>query len=443
MASMEHPLFTLATRPDRRILRYEHGQATIEVTPSVKGLATIHDKDVLIYCVSQLMAALNEGRPTSPRAAPQGARPPARHQPRGLGRRLPPAARGARAAVGDAHRHQHRRPAGSSSTRGFGLIDAWEILRKHPRRADDPDHGDALGLDVPLGGVEVGADAAPRLFPPPQAARAAGLRDRPQALRPAGRVADRARGAAEEIRLDLAAAGVPQDDPRHGRGGRAARLQPRLHPRRRPPRALARPPRRRAGRTDRCPATRGSLPRRMPAPGRRRPATTPTGSRRNGCGSGAAAAARRCAAPRRPSSPSAAPAPPAPPGRKPGCPMSRADVRAPAGSPAVRPSSFLSSARNLESSAGVRGRRAPRRRARTRAQQKTRAHLRAPDAAKGRRAGTRAFPSRGGALRGCQLKAREPGPPRCAQRLRCGKNRKRFPLHYSHLAIRAHAHAPS
>ena len=66
MASMEHPLFTLATRPDRRILRYVHGEAEIEVTPSVKGLATIHDKDVLIYCVSQLMAALNAGRPVAP-----------------------------------------------------------------------------------------------------------------------------------------------------------------------------------------------------------------------------------------------------------------------------------------------------------------------------------------------------------------------------------------
>ena len=65
MASMEHPLFTLSTRPDRRILRYEHGAATIEITPSVKGLATIHDKDVLIYCISQLMAALNAGRPVS------------------------------------------------------------------------------------------------------------------------------------------------------------------------------------------------------------------------------------------------------------------------------------------------------------------------------------------------------------------------------------------
>ena len=65
MASMEHPLFTLATRPDRRILRYEHGSATIEITPSVKGLATIHDKDILIYCISQLMAAVNAGKPTA------------------------------------------------------------------------------------------------------------------------------------------------------------------------------------------------------------------------------------------------------------------------------------------------------------------------------------------------------------------------------------------
>ena len=41
MASMEHPIFSLSTRPDRRVLRYAHGDAEIEITPSVKGLATI------------------------------------------------------------------------------------------------------------------------------------------------------------------------------------------------------------------------------------------------------------------------------------------------------------------------------------------------------------------------------------------------------------------
>ena len=65
LASMEHPLFSLATRPDRRILNYAHNGTQITVTPSVRGLATIHDKDILIFCISQLMAALNAGRAVS------------------------------------------------------------------------------------------------------------------------------------------------------------------------------------------------------------------------------------------------------------------------------------------------------------------------------------------------------------------------------------------
>lgn len=64
LASMEHPIFSLATRPDRRILTYRHNDAEITVTPSVKGRATIFDADILIFCISQLMAAINAGRPT-------------------------------------------------------------------------------------------------------------------------------------------------------------------------------------------------------------------------------------------------------------------------------------------------------------------------------------------------------------------------------------------
>lgn len=66
LASMEHPLFSLATRPDRRILDYAHNGVRIQVVPSVKGLATLFDKDILIYCISQLVAALNAGRPVAP-----------------------------------------------------------------------------------------------------------------------------------------------------------------------------------------------------------------------------------------------------------------------------------------------------------------------------------------------------------------------------------------
>lgn len=65
LASMEHPVFSLSTKPDRRVLRYEHRDVKIEVTPSMKGLATIFDKDLLIYCISQLIAKKNQGQPMS------------------------------------------------------------------------------------------------------------------------------------------------------------------------------------------------------------------------------------------------------------------------------------------------------------------------------------------------------------------------------------------
>ena len=128
LASMEHPLFSLATRPDRRILSYEHKGTAITVTPSVKGLATIHDKDILIFCISQLMAALNAGRSIS--------------------RTLHLKAHDLliatnRETSGDSYRRLREafeRLAGTrittniatggvEVTKGFGLIESWEIVR--------------------------------------------------------------------------------------------------------------------------------------------------------------------------------------------------------------------------------------------------------------------------------------------------------------------------
>lgn len=64
MASMAHPIFSLSTKPDHQSRRYEDesGKNYVEVRPSADGLATIHDRDILIYCISQVIAALNEGR---------------------------------------------------------------------------------------------------------------------------------------------------------------------------------------------------------------------------------------------------------------------------------------------------------------------------------------------------------------------------------------------
>lgn len=129
LASMEHPIFSLSTRPDRRILTYSHNDAEITVTPSVKGRATIFDADILIFCISQLMAAINAGKQTA--------------------RTLTLTAHDlllatGRETSGDSYRRLRdafERLAGTrittniatgdtEVTSGFGLIESWEIVRK-------------------------------------------------------------------------------------------------------------------------------------------------------------------------------------------------------------------------------------------------------------------------------------------------------------------------
>lgn len=129
LASLEHPLFSLSTRPDRRILEYTHNGVEITVTPSVKGRATIFDADILIFCISQLMGALNAGRPTA--------------------RTLTLTAHDlliatGRETSGDGYRRLREafeRLAGTrittnivtgaeETTTGFGLIESWQIVRR-------------------------------------------------------------------------------------------------------------------------------------------------------------------------------------------------------------------------------------------------------------------------------------------------------------------------
>lgn len=129
MASMEHPIFSLSTRPDRRILSYARNGVEITVVPSVKGLATLFDKDILIYCISQLMAAVNAGREVS-------------RQLRLTAHDLLVATN--RETSGDGYarlREAFERLAGTrittnivtdggaQVTTGFGLIESWQIVR--------------------------------------------------------------------------------------------------------------------------------------------------------------------------------------------------------------------------------------------------------------------------------------------------------------------------
>ncbi len=134
MATMEHPVFSLATRPDLRILSYAHNGVDITVTPSVRGLATIHDKDILIYCISQLMAALNAGYAISRNVTLRAHDLLVATNRETSGdsyRRLREAFErlaGTRITTNLAIEGQNG--DGVEVTRGFGLIEGWEIARK-------------------------------------------------------------------------------------------------------------------------------------------------------------------------------------------------------------------------------------------------------------------------------------------------------------------------
>lgn len=65
--TMEHPLFSLATKPDMRHLHYENGGTMLDIMPGTTGLPTIFDKDVLIFCVSLLMHRKNAGEAIGPK----------------------------------------------------------------------------------------------------------------------------------------------------------------------------------------------------------------------------------------------------------------------------------------------------------------------------------------------------------------------------------------
>ena len=65
IASMEHPIFSLSRKPDHRLLEYEYNGNTIKIIPSGVGLATILDKDILLYAASSIMKAKNSGESIS------------------------------------------------------------------------------------------------------------------------------------------------------------------------------------------------------------------------------------------------------------------------------------------------------------------------------------------------------------------------------------------
>ena len=133
MASMEFPFFSLSTKPDTRDLHYtnSNGTASLSIKPTIDGLPTIFDKDVLLYCMSVLVSETNKGNP-----APRTIRFTAYDLLVSTNRTT--------SVLGyDRLKAALERLAGVSITTniktndveaaaGFGLIDSWQIIKRSP-----------------------------------------------------------------------------------------------------------------------------------------------------------------------------------------------------------------------------------------------------------------------------------------------------------------------
>ena len=131
VASMEHPLFALRAG-DKRVRRYVRNDVTVTIKPGFDGCATIHDKDVWIYCVSQLVEAMNRGREDVGRTVRFVAYDflvtTNRRTDGDSYKRLADALSRLRETTIETNietKNQRER-------RGFGLIDSWAVIEKSP-----------------------------------------------------------------------------------------------------------------------------------------------------------------------------------------------------------------------------------------------------------------------------------------------------------------------
>ena len=126
MASMEHPVFALKAG-DTRDRHYFHNGLTIDVKATSDGLATIHDKDVWIYCISKLVAAINNGEPIS-RTVRFTAYDYLVSTNRGTGGVNYERLKGSLERLNGTTITTSIETAGKREARGFSLVDSWRII---------------------------------------------------------------------------------------------------------------------------------------------------------------------------------------------------------------------------------------------------------------------------------------------------------------------------
>jgi plasmid replication initiation protein len=129
--SMEHPMFSLAKNPDHFHCARNAERDSITIEPGHHGLATIWDKDILIFAVSQLVEGMNQNR-TPSRTVRMVAYDllvsTNRHTGGGDYKQLEEAFE----RLAGTRIRTNITTNGQRIRHGFGLIDEWKIIDKVP-----------------------------------------------------------------------------------------------------------------------------------------------------------------------------------------------------------------------------------------------------------------------------------------------------------------------
>lgn len=129
MASMEHPLFALKAG-DIRVRVYERNGNSVTIKPGSDGCATIHDKDVWIYCISQMVEAMNRGREDVSRTVRFTAHDFLVTTNRDTSGRAYERMADALARLKGTVIETNITTEGQRERAGFGLVDSWRVIEK-------------------------------------------------------------------------------------------------------------------------------------------------------------------------------------------------------------------------------------------------------------------------------------------------------------------------
>lgn len=128
-ALLEFPFFSLEKRPRMTPMEFHDGKVSIRIEPGAKGVATIWDKDVLIYVVSLLNDRLERGAPVD-RKVQFAAHDLLQVAGRGTGKRAYELLLDALDRLRSTHIKTTIEAADQRERRGFGWIETYRVVER-------------------------------------------------------------------------------------------------------------------------------------------------------------------------------------------------------------------------------------------------------------------------------------------------------------------------